>query len=233
MLPVKKSEQQLITTSENNSYLSTYADKQLTKNVAEQQFERIKNAYGNKIHEGFFEELSTMLRKNNFTNQKLIDAVDTMIKNEEFPSIAKITNYDKRLRLLNQHEFLKETNEFSADYKKYYQAVNVDGKLFYVHKRQLEDSGIQLTLWESKQPTAVIHNFKPAKTEEELKQEKQPKLNLLQEYLKEYNKIYDSPDGKLLKAAIHRAAMSWGNDVAEYDKAMKEVKHYERKLKLT
>ena len=69
---VKQLEMQLIVTSENEKYLSEYVDKPLTKNVANEQFERIKNAFGNKINEGFIIELSDALRRHNFTNNRII-----------------------------------------------------------------------------------------------------------------------------------------------------------------
>lgn len=218
---------------DNNTFLSIYFDNKLKIKTWKDGIKQLRTAFP-KITDDWVDLLTTKMKEKEFTEKQFVDAIDNIITNCKYPTpqISDVLNYNKGIRIFTRSEYLEELKLYSSDLSNYYKAINVNDKLFYIHKDHIEQYGVDVVLWE-KPATAKIHNFKPAKTEEELKQEKQPKLNLLQEYLKEYNKIYDSPDGKLLKAAIHRASMSWGNDVEEYDKAMQEVKHYERKLKLT
>lgn len=228
MLPVMKSEMQLIVTSDEKSFISLYSDEILTKKTAEAQFERLKKTFGNKIPPGFFDELSDAIRRNNFTNQKLIDAITKIIETEEFPSVNKIINHDKRIRLLTRDEFLKETNEFSHDYKKYYQAVKFNEKLYYAHKTQLEESNLQLELWHDP-VTNQTSNVKYPKQEQENETSK-PKMNILENALREYARVYETPLGQKLIAAQKKAQMAWGNNALEYNKAMEEVRSLERQL---
>lgn len=158
MLPVKKSNLQLINKDECR-YLIPYEDELVNKEVARSQFERLKNAFGSKIPTGFFLELNTAIKEEKFTNKQLTDAVTKVIKNKIFPSIAEIMDSAHKIRLFDFEEFQKEMKEYSPDYRKYYKAVNIDEKLYYVHIRQLEDSGIKLEAW-VKPTTSGTKNYK-------------------------------------------------------------------------
>lgn len=216
MLPVKKSELPLIEISKNERYLSVYNDEPLTKGTAKDQFARIKKAFGDKIKNGFFEELSEALRRNGFTNRKLIDAVNNHIDNDQFPSVANIINHDKRIKLFTHHEFLEETKHDSVEYRKMYVPIDVDGKMFFVHKMQIRDYGVEVKYWESKDPRIDLIMALPEKRSGKT-------LNILELFNSEAEKFNNSELGKKLLKANKRAQMSFGINVVEYTEAMKEV----------
>lgn len=224
MLPTMRSKEQLLSLNDE-TYLMAYNDEPLTKRVGKEQLDRLKRRFGKNVPNGFFEELTDSLRRNNFTNQRLIDAVDYAIDNCEFISVKEILLAGKKIKLFTREEFLKETNQYSADYKKYYVAIDVDGKLFYAHKTQIEDCKIQVKLWDKKVVTAVTNVKYPEK-------ETSTKFNIFSDYMNNYKKVYFSEDGEKLKEEINNAQMSWGNDVDEYERSMNEIKKLEHKLKL-
>ena len=174
---VKKSEMQLLNLK-NETHLSIYQDEPLTRKVAGEQFARLKKVYGNKLPDGFMDELSDSLRRHKFTNKRLIESVDNLIDTNEFPSVDKILSAGSKLRLFGREEFLRETKGFSDDYKKYYKAVNIDDQLYYVHKRQLEYSGVTLPEWvkPTQSKTKITGEYKDGK-----KVERKP-FNILEYY---------------------------------------------------
>lgn len=159
MHEIKKYGKQLIEIS-GNKYLNCYQDQKPSQTFVEVQFKRLINAFGNKIPSGFLSELSDCVKRNELTENYLDDSITNLIEHEEFPSIAKIINPQKKIALLDREKFLRETKDETAEFKSYFVAINIDDQLFYANKSELERNKISYKLWH-KPVTNKVNNYKP------------------------------------------------------------------------
>ena len=112
----------------SNNQISVYKGKLTFKCVAEQHL-RIRSLYD--LSDKWYIEFDEALKSNNFTDERLIAAVnyvrDTYIYPK--PSIANFIAYDKKIEALNYQEMLKKLNELGgATFNSLYVSVKLEGK---------------------------------------------------------------------------------------------------------
>jgi len=94
----------------DDSYkLSVYNDKLTAKGVVEATA-KIKKAFPALTPE-FYDVLLDMIKEEGFTDNRFIDAVNSVIKNCEYPSptVAKFLSFDKSIKLYTYTDMIKMT----------------------------------------------------------------------------------------------------------------------------
>jgi hypothetical protein len=84
--------------------ISLYSDELTARGVME-NVARIKRAFP-QLKDGFYEILSDMIKKDGFTDQRLADAVDNVIRNCIYPepTLAQFLSWDKKRRVISFEE---------------------------------------------------------------------------------------------------------------------------------
>ena len=157
----------LTTDDDGNTKLSLYKDSPLRESTYKAGEGMLKTAFNN-----FDDKMSILLLDQTaelgFTNKRFMDAVRSVIKNHKYPTITigEILNHDKKINLRTYEQVSKEQKEFGNTIWEYYKPVDIKGKCYYVHKRELEQHDIELP--EYKPPAATdktnyTHKFKEDK----------------------------------------------------------------------
>lgn len=131
--------------NENNYELSIYTG-ELTKPIIVEMTIKIRQTFPS-LPVGFFDILSDRLVANNFTDQRLKDAVDYVIDNCIYPTptIAQFISFDKRIKLYTHSQMLKMNQEFSGKVFKYYKSVRIGKNEFpvYAHLNDIKEYNLE------------------------------------------------------------------------------------------
>ena len=93
---------------ESESYSVSKYNGVLTPNVLATQIKKLQTAFPNRSLD-FFNILVERIKANNFSNERLIDAVNNVIDNFQYKelNIADIIRYDKREKLITYQQLVK------------------------------------------------------------------------------------------------------------------------------
>jgi len=77
---------------------------------------KVKKAFP-ELPSDFFEIFQEMIKLEGFTDERLLDAVDNVIKTCVYPkpTIAQFLSWDMKIKVLTYEDMLKKTNEFGGD----------------------------------------------------------------------------------------------------------------------
>jgi hypothetical protein len=132
---------QSISPAITNNSLSVYQG-ELSIPFAITQTLRLKKAFPN-LPEGFYDILLERVKETGFTDQRLKDAIDTLIDNFIYPTpaIANIISFDKRVKLHTYPEVcdLVVKGNIWDDFAK----VKMKGKIFWITKAEKAQYGIK------------------------------------------------------------------------------------------
>ena len=133
---------------ENHFEISTYQG-ELTKKGITENLALIKAAFP-KLENMYFNILKTMLKEDNFCDERLKDAVYHVIKTCVYPepTIANFLSYDKNFKVYDYNQYLKLVDELGAKTSDLYKSVrfnNEQNKPVWVHVNDIEN--YKLELW--------------------------------------------------------------------------------------
>jgi hypothetical protein len=125
---------------EDHYELSAYNDK-LTKPVIVEMSIVIRESFP-ALPKGFYDIFSDRIVANNFTDQRLRDAVTHVIDNCIYPTptIAQFISFDKHIKLYTYNQVLKLNDELSGNAFKFYRPVRIgENKTpVYAHVNDIE-----------------------------------------------------------------------------------------------
>lgn len=95
----------------SSNEISLYTD-ELTEDCIKENFKKLKACFP-KMESGFYIILAGYLKSTGFTNQRLNDAVDILIRTNVYPEIVPgaILGYDKKIKLKTYAEITNEGNK--------------------------------------------------------------------------------------------------------------------------
>jgi len=151
---LQKYTQRYSLTKKNDHFeLSAYND-ELTPQGLIKAVKRVKQSFPS-LHDGFHEIFAERIKEKGFTDRQLIDAVNHVIDNCEYPTptIAKFLSFDSRIKLLNYEQYLKRNDEMHGQASKFYKSIAVPGyeKPFWSHENDIQK--FNLTLWKERNQT--------------------------------------------------------------------------------
>lgn len=124
-----------------NENISVYERGQITQKNAIAVTESLLIAFP-KVTPAFLKLLRQRLRENDFTDEKMIDAVnhviDTYTGFDKVPSIGDIISYDRRVECLSQMEMLEKRNKLGVSVSEDYVCVDLSGMPYYVKKKDFD-----------------------------------------------------------------------------------------------
>jgi hypothetical protein len=84
----------------------------------------------------FFIVLRERLGANNFTDQRLIDAVNHVVDKCIYPTptIAEFISYDRRTKLYTYNEALNKVSEYGRPMTEIFAMKEIDGKKYWILK---------------------------------------------------------------------------------------------------
>lgn len=133
--------------------LSLYEDN-LTKKCIVEQITYLKKVFP-KLDAQFFDILKDRFADNNFTDKRIVDSVKHVVDHykgwERMPNIADFIQYDKKIRLFSWKEISEEQKSFGSSIWTYYFKADIDGKLYYVLKTDIEKHNLKLKEWSSEE----------------------------------------------------------------------------------
>jgi hypothetical protein len=150
-----------------NNQLSIYGKGKVSAKVCANCIVEIKKSFP-KLSAGWYDVLEKMLDEEKFTDQRLIDATKSLIRNCPYPepSLSNIIGFDKSIKVYLWDDLLKITNEYSPESRKIYlnnyQAINFYGQQRYAKKEDVERYNLPTWKFEPKIKLA------PAKEKEEI-----------------------------------------------------------------
>ena len=99
--------------------VSVYGKGKVTSNCLALGIVKLKRAFP-KLNEGWYLILEEMLDEERFTDQRLNDAINNLIKTCAYPepTIANILSYDKKAKFWTYDEALAYSNDFSVERRK-------------------------------------------------------------------------------------------------------------------
>jgi hypothetical protein len=138
-----------VTTTQNNE-ISIYRDNVASPLILAQESAKIQVAFP-KLDKLFFTILTERLVKNEFTEQRLKDAVGYLMDNFKYqtPTVADIISFDKKISLISQLELLDLVSDNKASIDDYYKHWICE-KLFRVKKSEAEQYGLTKFLNQTK-----------------------------------------------------------------------------------
>ncbi len=111
-----------------------------------EQFARIKRNWPD-LNEWFYKDLSDRIKANNFTSNRLKDAVSRVI--DEFPyktpSIADFISFDLKIQTYTYNQLIDLNNRIAGNVFKLFPPVNFNGVKLYVSVEDIER--YKLELW--------------------------------------------------------------------------------------
>ncbi len=132
-----------------NGEISIYIDDVVVPSVFQEQMVRLKLSFP-ELDNGWYEILRERVKAKGITNRQLIDAVNDLIDNFQYPkpTIANILNYNKKVAVLNYDDYLKKLNECGKEVNELYGLIDIDGKCFHAKNTDIEK--YKLKKWEVK-----------------------------------------------------------------------------------
>jgi hypothetical protein len=98
------------------------------------------------LPEGFYEVLNRRLKEKEFTDNRLMDAVNYVVDTCQYPvpAIANFISYDKNVQVLTYADLVKQLNDDRGSWD-YYDQIKVPGidKPRYVRKEDVEKYNLQ------------------------------------------------------------------------------------------
>lgn len=129
-----------------NNEVSIYKG-DLTLDVVVEQNLRIRKAFP-QLTSDWFDMLQERLKANNFTNKRLIDAVDHVIDTwtNTFtqPHIGHFISFDKKIKTLNDMEMQQLMNKEGQSIYRYYELVKIGEKIVYAHKNDVKEYNLEI-----------------------------------------------------------------------------------------
>jgi hypothetical protein len=124
----------------------------LTLEVLLRQVDRLRKVFKG-LDNDWLEVLRERLKANNFTDQRLIDAVDNLFDKFKFghtPNIAEIIDFDRTIELTSYKQIL---DMLKADEKAFtnYTVVDIDGQPRYILKEYQVKYNLKLFKFEQKE----------------------------------------------------------------------------------
>lgn len=118
--------------------VSVYLDKLSDVGVAK-NMRKLQCAFPKQSKE-FFNVLAERLIANGFTDQRLTDAVNSVIDKFQYKelNISDIVRYDKKMRLYNYKEACKLVTQDGYEFGKDLQRISVDDKVYWIMKNSCE-----------------------------------------------------------------------------------------------
>lgn len=130
----------LINNNEGNLSLSTYTG-ELTKKTIDESLMRIKFAFSDLPIE-FYLILQERVKSHNFSDSRLLDAVNNVIDNCIYPkpTIAQFISFDRRIQVYTHDQMTKKMSEYGQEIWNSYKAVKLDGmiKPVWIHVNDIE-----------------------------------------------------------------------------------------------
>jgi hypothetical protein len=116
--------------------LSLYDDQQIPETVLAMQVARLKVAFP-RMERHFFDMLAERIVSNNFTEKRLIDAVNNIIDNFKYKelNIADIISFDRRVKLHTGYEYVNA--QTSGIPSSEFERREIDGTIYWVRKVDL------------------------------------------------------------------------------------------------
>lgn len=133
--------------------LSIYGQGKVTAKTCANCIVEIKKSFP-KLSTGWYDVLEKMLDEEKFTDQRLIDATKSMIRNCPYPepSLSNLIGFDKSIKVYLWEELLKITVDYSPESRKVYlnnyKAIDFYGEQRYAKKEDVER--YSLKLWDFK-----------------------------------------------------------------------------------
>ena len=139
---LQKSLQEDITVT--NRSISIYGAGKVTDIVLAEGFVTIKKAFP-KLSSGWYDALEECLDEAGFTDKRFAESIKSLVMNCQYPepTIANITGFDRRVKLYNYSDFLKETASYSPESRKQWMEdhpqVKVKGERYFIAKSDCEN----------------------------------------------------------------------------------------------
>jgi hypothetical protein len=110
----------------------------LTPKCIAQEVKKIQAAFPS-LEPLWFNLLSERIIANNFSDQRLKDAIGYLLDNFRYPSpsIADIISFDKRVKLLTYGQLLIENDKTGRAFKDY-ECIDRNGKKYWINKAEKE-----------------------------------------------------------------------------------------------
>lgn len=125
--------------TEKGYEISVYSD-ELTQKGVEKATVKIKNSFPT-LEGGFYEVFYDMIKEDGFSDQRLIDSVNHVIRNCVYPqpTIAQFLSFDKKVKLFTFKDMQKMTDTDSTAFETH-QAVRIEDltKPLWAHKSDVE-----------------------------------------------------------------------------------------------
>ena len=129
-----------------NNSVSIYHG-ELTTQCVIKQVKKVKSAFP-ALPDGFYKVLTDRIKELNFSDDRLIDAVNNMIDTCVYPTptIANLISWDKRIKLYNYQQIIELVNQYGASVWDNYKAVKISGvtSRVYASMVDIEKYGLQL-----------------------------------------------------------------------------------------
>jgi len=108
-----------------NYEISIYTDKLTTAGIVS-NVARIKQAFS-QLELGWYDVLTDMLRKCNFTDKRLSDSVDHVIKTCVYPhpTIAQFLSFDKKVKVNSYNDMIRLVDEFGRSVWDEYNTIDL------------------------------------------------------------------------------------------------------------
>lgn len=135
----------LITDEKGDCFISVYKG-ELSKEVVILNIASIKKAFP-ALPKPYFDILIDRIKANNFTNQRLNDAVNFVLDNNIYPTptIAQFISFDRRIQVFTHEQMTKKVTEYGPEIWNSYKAVKMDGmiKPVWIHVNDIEKYKIE------------------------------------------------------------------------------------------
>lgn len=134
--------------NENNS-LSGYKGKLTRENIVKCNI-KLKQTFPS-LPPGFYDIFSERLKANNFTDERLIDAINHVIDNciYPIPTIANFISFDKKVRLYNHNDIIEMLNDNPSAFKQF-RPIKFENSSFPVYANIIDIEKYNLELAEKK-----------------------------------------------------------------------------------
>jgi len=127
--------------------MSAYTDELLTDMGQATAIVKLQGAFPD-LQAPFFDVMFELAQKENFTNRRLLDAVNHVIMNCKYPQpkIAEILSFDSHVELLNYAQYTRKNDELHGQVAKYYKSIRVHGfdKPFWAKIEDIQRYNLEL-----------------------------------------------------------------------------------------
>ena len=131
------------------SEITVYTDRQADQKLIAQEVVKLKHAFPT-ISKEFANVLSERIYANNFTEERIRDAVAYVLDNFRYkqPTIADVISFDKRVKVYSYTQILNMLVEIGPSVWNDYKPVKVEGvdRTVYVNIAEAESLGLKYKL---------------------------------------------------------------------------------------